>query len=66
MPIEKLIKGRFQENFEFVQWFKKFVDANIDTSFSQFRISEVKHPDVVPKKNVSRVIASTPRPVGVC
>ncbi|XP_020797901.1 microtubule-associated protein RP/EB family member 1-like isoform X2 [Drosophila serrata] len=28
IPVEKLIKGRFQDNFEFVQWFKKFFDAN--------------------------------------
>lgn len=28
MPIEKLVKGRFQDNFEFVQWFKRFFDAN--------------------------------------
>jgi len=25
-----LIKGRFQDNFEFLQWFKKFFDANYD------------------------------------
>jgi len=30
IPIEKLAKGRFQDNFEFVQWFKKFFDANYD------------------------------------
>jgi RP/EB family microtubule-associated protein len=24
------VKGRFQDNFEFVQWFKKFFDANFD------------------------------------
>jgi len=24
------VKGRFQDNFEFVQWFKKFYDANYD------------------------------------
>ena len=24
------MKGRFQDNFEFVQWFKKFFDANFD------------------------------------
>lgn len=23
-----MIKGRFQDNFEFLQWFKKFFDAN--------------------------------------
>lgn len=30
IPIDKLIKGRFQDNFEFLQWFKKFFDANYD------------------------------------
>ena len=28
IPIEKLVKGKFQDNFEFVQWFKRFFDAN--------------------------------------
>jgi microtubule-associated protein, RP/EB family len=28
IPIDRLIKGRFQDNFEFLQWFKKFFDAN--------------------------------------
>lgn len=30
VPIDRLIKGRFQDNFEFLQWFKKFFDANFD------------------------------------
>jgi len=30
VPVDRLIKGRFQDNFEFVQWFKKFFDANYD------------------------------------
>merc|ERR1719354_1520608 len=30
IPVEKLVKGRFQDNFEYVQWFKKFFDANYD------------------------------------
>ena len=30
IPIDKIVKGRFQDNFEFVQWFKKFFDANHD------------------------------------
>ena len=30
IPVERLVKGRFQDNFEFVQWFKKFFDANHD------------------------------------
>ena len=28
IPVEKLIKGRFQDNFEFLEWFNKFWDAN--------------------------------------
>lgn len=28
IPVERLVKARFQDNFEFVQWFKKFFDAN--------------------------------------
>ncbi|XP_001360676.2 microtubule-associated protein RP/EB family member 2 isoform X1 [Drosophila pseudoobscura] len=27
VPIDRLIKGRFQDNFEFLQWFKKFFDS---------------------------------------
>lgn len=30
IPVERLSKARFQDNFEFVQWFKKFFDANYD------------------------------------
>ena len=30
--MERLVKGRFQDNFEFVQWFKKLFDANYDGS----------------------------------
>merc|ERR1711997_1065606 len=30
IQIDKIVKGRFQDNFEFIQWFKKFFDANYD------------------------------------
>lgn len=30
VPVEKLLKSKFQDNFEFLQWFKKFFDANYD------------------------------------
>lgn len=30
IPVERLVKGRFQDNFEFGQWFKKFFDTNYD------------------------------------
>ncbi|XP_050681469.1 microtubule-associated protein RP/EB family member 1 isoform X2 [Leptidea sinapis] len=32
VPIDRLVKGRFQDNFEFLQWFKKFYDANYNGS----------------------------------
>ncbi|XP_029975108.1 microtubule-associated protein RP/EB family member 1 [Salarias fasciatus] len=32
IPVDKLVKGKFQDNFEFVQWFKKFFDANYNGS----------------------------------
>lgn len=28
-----MVEGRFQDNFEFLQWFKRFYDANEDQSF---------------------------------
>merc|ERR1719228_1309312 len=30
VPVDMLVKARFQDNFEFLQWFKKFFDANYD------------------------------------
>merc|ERR1719187_2717507 len=30
VPVDRLVKARFQDNFEFLQWFKKFFDANYD------------------------------------
>lgn len=30
IPIDRLVKARFQDNFEFLQWFKKFFDSNYD------------------------------------
>ncbi|CAL8329611.1 unnamed protein product [Merluccius merluccius] len=28
IPVDRLTEGRFQDNFEFLQWFKKFFEAN--------------------------------------
>ncbi|KAL3990169.1 EB1-like C-terminal motif family protein [Acanthocheilonema viteae] len=30
VPVERLLRSKFQDNFEFLQWFKKFFDANYD------------------------------------
>ncbi|XP_033123678.1 microtubule-associated protein RP/EB family member 1-like isoform X2 [Anneissia japonica] len=30
IPVDRLVKAKFQDNFEFIQWFKKFFDANYE------------------------------------
>uniref|UniRef100_A0A6G3MI96 Microtubule-associated protein RP/EB family member 2 (Trinotate prediction) n=1 Tax=Henneguya salminicola TaxID=69463 RepID=A0A6G3MI96_HENSL len=40
VPVDKLVKAKFQENLEFLQWFKKFVDVNLnETEGSQLNHS---------------------------
>lgn len=74
IPIEKLIKGRFQDNFEFVQWFKKFYDANYDgKEYDALAAREGlplvstegkgPQPSAIQKTGVSKPIASVPRSV---
>jgi len=38
VEVDKLVKAKFQDNFEFLQWFKKFFDANYsgDGAFLQW------------------------------
>lgn len=43
--MDKLIRGRFQDNFEFLQWFKKFFDANYDGS--PYDASEARGGDIL-------------------
>ncbi|KAL3087940.1 hypothetical protein niasHT_022014 [Heterodera trifolii] len=47
IPVEKLIKGKFQDNFEFLQWFKKFFDANYDGH--QYDPVEMRNYEELPK-----------------
>uniref|UniRef100_UPI00358E415C microtubule-associated protein RP/EB family member 3-like n=1 Tax=Myxine glutinosa TaxID=7769 RepID=UPI00358E415C len=30
IPVDRLVKGKFQDNFEFLQWFRRFFEANDD------------------------------------
>ena len=36
IPVEKLIKGKFKDNLEFCQWFKKLFDANCFSRWSRW------------------------------
>ncbi|XP_044774130.1 microtubule-associated protein RP/EB family member 1-like [Neomonachus schauinslandi] len=74
IPMDKLVKGKFQDNFEFVQWFKKFFDAKYDgkdwdpIAARQGQESAVA-PSLVapalnkPKKPVSSSSAAPQRPI---
>lgn len=71
IPIDKLIKGRFQDNFEFLQWFKKFFDANYDGREYDALLARDNLPmgmgsgASAPKGNgVSAVVAPRKMPVG--
>ena len=63
IPVDRLVKGRFQDNFEFIQWFKKFFDANYDgrpydapAILSRLGIDPVEPAPIVPGpgSNISR------------
>ncbi|XP_020800595.1 microtubule-associated protein RP/EB family member 1-like isoform X2 [Drosophila serrata] len=44
IPVEKLIQGRFQDNLQFLQWFKKFYDANCGSVSKDYN-AKVVHLD---------------------
>uniref|UniRef100_A0AC34QJ58 Uncharacterized protein n=1 Tax=Panagrolaimus sp. JU765 TaxID=591449 RepID=A0AC34QJ58_9BILA len=72
IPVEKLSKGKFQDNFEFLQWFHRFFSANYDGheySPIDFRSGEPlpidsKNPVTTLKKgssgNLNRTTTTTP------
>ena len=61
--MDKLIKGKFQDNFEFVQWFKKFFDANYDGKEYDPLAARQGQETTPTLPNPGAVAASTPRKV---
>lgn len=53
--MEKLVKGKFQDNFEFVQWFKKLFDANYDGKEYDPQLAR-QGQDITPPPNPGEVI----------
>lgn len=49
VSVDKLIKGKFQDNFEFLQWFKKFFDSNYDGH--EYNPLEARNFEELPKEN---------------
>ncbi|XP_051974342.1 microtubule-associated protein RP/EB family member 3b isoform X1 [Xyrauchen texanus] len=60
IPVERLVKGKFQDNFEFVQWFKKLFDANYDGKEYDPQLAR-QGQDVSPVPNPGEVIFHKPK-----
>uniref|UniRef100_A0A8C9YMY7 Microtubule-associated protein, RP/EB family, member 3b n=1 Tax=Sander lucioperca TaxID=283035 RepID=A0A8C9YMY7_SANLU len=57
IPVERLVKGKFQDNFEFLQWFKKFFDANYDGKDYDPVMSRQGHEGTPPPPNPGTIYA---------
>ncbi|EDO49926.1 predicted protein [Nematostella vectensis] len=57
IPVDKLVKGRFQDNFEFLQWFKKFFDANYGGQ--EYNAVEARHGQTDAGPNVIDELKTT-------
>ena len=53
IPIEKLVKGKFQDNFEFLQWYREFYYQNYDPDRSIEDYDPVKARDGAGKKTTT-------------
>ncbi len=62
IPVDKLVKGKFQDNFEFVQWFKKFFDANYDGK-DYDPVEARQGQDTMPQPNPSMPALSKPKKI---
>ncbi|XP_077345228.1 microtubule-associated protein RP/EB family member 3 isoform X2 [Lithobates pipiens] len=64
IPVEKLVKGKFQDNFEFIQWFKKLFDANYDGKDYDPLLAR-QGQDVAPPPNPGDQVFNKPKkPIG--
>lgn len=58
--MEKLVKGRFQDNLDFIQWFKKFFDANYDGK-EYDPVEARKGQDAIPPPDPGEQIFNLPK-----
>ncbi|XP_039637552.1 microtubule-associated protein RP/EB family member 3-like [Perca fluviatilis] len=65
IPVERLVKGKFQDNFEFLQWFKKFFDANYDGKDYHRVMSRQGHEGTLPPPNPGHMRTSPTAPKSV-
>ncbi|CAJ1078392.1 microtubule-associated protein RP/EB family member 3-like isoform X2 [Xyrichtys novacula] len=64
IPVERLVKGKFQDNFEFLQWFKKFFDANYDgKEYDPIMIRQGQEGTPPPNQGPMRTSPTAPKSV---
>ncbi|XP_034383236.1 microtubule-associated protein RP/EB family member 3-like isoform X2 [Cyclopterus lumpus] len=66
ISVERLVKGKFQDNFEFLQWFKKFFDANYDGKEYDPLMSRQGQEGTPPPPNPGPTRTSPTTPKSVC
>uniref|UniRef100_A0A8C4SI40 Microtubule-associated protein RP/EB family member 1 n=1 Tax=Erpetoichthys calabaricus TaxID=27687 RepID=A0A8C4SI40_ERPCA len=62
IPVDKLVKGKFQDNFEFVQWFKKFFDANYDGK-EYDPVAARQGQETAPASNLAAPVLNKPKKI---
>uniref|UniRef100_A0A3P9I573 Microtubule-associated protein RP/EB family member 1 n=1 Tax=Oryzias latipes TaxID=8090 RepID=A0A3P9I573_ORYLA len=61
IPVERLVKGKFQDNFEFLQWFKRFFDANYDgKEYDPILMRQGQEGTPPPILNILQVLLESP------
>ncbi|XP_075451423.1 microtubule-associated protein RP/EB family member 3 [Ascaphus truei] len=63
IPVEKLVKGRFQDNFEFIQWFKKLFEANYDGKEYEPLLARQGQEQAVPPNHGELIFSKPRRPI---
>jgi len=58
--VDKLVKGRFQDNFEFLQWFRKFWEANVQDGWESYDAVAARGGSDMGSANVKSAAASAP------
>ncbi|CAB1317366.1 unnamed protein product [Coregonus sp. 'balchen'] len=62
IPVEKLVKARFQDNLDFIQWFKRFFDANYDgKDYDPLQARQGQDAIPPPDPGATRASATTPK-----
>ncbi|XP_029656558.1 uncharacterized protein LOC115230544 [Octopus sinensis] len=60
IPVDKLVKGRYQDNYEFVQWFRLFFLANYTTEVETYDALKARSGKSMPRMGIVCVTVVVP------